>query len=195
MAFFHRARSRCVWGQRWTIELYQRKHARNGMLSPVDFEYGHCQKKLACGSQGGSLASDHANSKPLSLFQNVTRDHPNGGDVVRPVPSVTSKCRRPAALSLSSRTSRTGRRRKKRFPLAAPPSSFPATLSPERHRLENCLCPGKIARHPVACRQHANPLRALSEGFGLRRAGQSHSYSGGSVRATVLVSGRAAGYV
>ena len=62
------------------------------MLSPVDFEYGHCQKKLACGSQGGSLASDHANSKPLSLFQNVTRDHSPSGDDVRPFPTLLAKC-------------------------------------------------------------------------------------------------------
>jgi hypothetical protein len=62
------------------------------MLSPLDFKYGHFQKTLACVSQGGSLASDHANSKPYSLLQNVTRHFPIGGDIVRPFLALLAKC-------------------------------------------------------------------------------------------------------
>jgi len=36
-------------------------------------------------------------TQPLSLFQNITRDHPPGGNDVRTVPAVASECRRSAA--------------------------------------------------------------------------------------------------
>jgi len=49
-------------------------------------------EELSCRLGSRRLASPDDKTQPLSLFQNITRDHPPGGDDVCPVPIVAAEC-------------------------------------------------------------------------------------------------------
>lgn len=49
-------------------------------------------EELSCRLGSRRPASPDDKTQPLSLFQNITRDHPPGGDDVCPVPIVAAEC-------------------------------------------------------------------------------------------------------
>ena len=54
---------------------------------------GLCQRKLGCEGQGGEIALPNDKAILFSLLQDVSRDHPLGGNDVHPVPVVATERR------------------------------------------------------------------------------------------------------
>ena len=68
--------------------------ALHGVATPL---HGPCQRKLGCEGQEGDLASWHDQTQPISVFQDQSRDHPPGSDVVHSFPAFVAQCGRPSA--------------------------------------------------------------------------------------------------
>ena len=66
---------------------------RDSMLDiEIETLPGAVSEELSCRLGSRRLASPDDKTQPLSLFQNITRDHPPGGDDVCPVPIVAAEC-------------------------------------------------------------------------------------------------------
>ena len=63
-----------------------------GRLMGKRFHARAVSEELSCRLGSRRLASPDDKTQPLSLFQNITRDHPPGGDDVCPVPIVAAEC-------------------------------------------------------------------------------------------------------
>ena len=61
-------------------------------LSNGEASHAAVSEELSCRLGSRRLASPDDKTQPLSLFQNITRDHPPGGDDVCPVPIVAAEC-------------------------------------------------------------------------------------------------------